>query len=156
MDCLRAIDIIMESERDDPLPFVMQIRFDLHLLFCPACSMELKKLKSMEEILRTEFLPEPPNFSDPIMEQLLEEVDHIERVDDHAGFSFRSWVIIGFFLIISLSSSYFGLNFTQIASSEGSSFLLPVGITVGLVLTGYGALFIGSHLKELSERFDIH
>jgi hypothetical protein len=33
------------------------------------------------------------------------------------------------------------------------SFLLPVGITVGIVLTSYGALFIGGHLKELSERF---
>ena len=36
------------------------------------------------------------------------------------------------------------------------SFLLPVGITIGVVLTTYGALFIGSHLKELSERFGLY
>jgi hypothetical protein len=35
------------------------------------------------------------------------------------------------------------------------SYLLPVGITIGIVLTSYGALFIGSHLKELSERFGL-
>jgi hypothetical protein len=45
------------------------------------------------------------------------------------------------------------MNFVAIANSEGSSFLLPVGITIGIVLTCYGALFIGSHLKELSSRF---
>jgi hypothetical protein len=35
------------------------------------------------------------------------------------------------------------------------SFLLPVGITFGIVLTSYGALFIGSHLEEFSERFGL-
>jgi hypothetical protein len=30
-----------------------------------------------------------------------------------------------------------------------------VGITIGIVLTCYGALFIGSHLKELMERFGL-
>jgi hypothetical protein len=48
------------------------------------------------------------------------------------------------------------MDFIKVADTQGSSFLLPVGITIGAVLTGYGALFIGSHLKELSSRFRIH
>jgi hypothetical protein len=48
------------------------------------------------------------------------------------------------------------MDFINIADTQGSSFLLPVGITIGAVVTGYGAFFIGSHLKELSSRFRIH
>jgi hypothetical protein len=47
------------------------------------------------------------------------------------------------------------MDFIHIAQEQGLSFLLPLGITVGVVLTCYGALFIGSHLKELSKHFNL-
>jgi hypothetical protein len=89
------------------------------------------------------------------MDRLDEETHSEEEVAAQAGFSFRSWVIIGFFMLLALPSSFFGMNFVEIANAEGLSFLLPVGITIGIVVTCYGALFIGSHLKELSNRFGI-
>jgi hypothetical protein len=70
-------------------------------------------------------------------------------------FSLRGWVIIGVIILVSLATSFFGRPFTTVAAAQGMAFLLPVGITVGIVITGYGALFIGSHLKELSERFGL-
>ena len=153
MDCDKIKSIIYESE--DDLPFLLQIRIELHLLFCSACAAELKNLQQLGEIMREDFLPESPDFSEPLMKELAAEADMEEKTEAAAGFSFRSWVIIGSFLLLSLSSAYFGMNFTEIASSEGSSFLLPIGITVGVILTCYGALFIGSHLKELSNRFGL-
>jgi len=99
-----------------------------------------------------DFFPPSPDFAEPIMERLYEETC-MEETDAPTGFSLKGWVIIGFFVLLSLSSSFFSMNFTEIANAEGSSFLLPVGLTIGIVLTGYGALFIGSHLKELSSRF---
>jgi hypothetical protein len=65
-------------------------------------------------------------------------------------------VIIGFIILISLSTAFFGMDFIHIAAFAGSSFLLPVGLTFGGILTGYGAIFIGSHLKELSAWFRLH
>jgi hypothetical protein len=47
------------------------------------------------------------------------------------------------------------MDFGTVADHWGSSFLLPIGITVGAVVSAYGALFIGSHLKELSHRFNL-
>ena len=155
MDCKDIMDIVYELENNSSMPFLTQLRTELHLLFCPACAAEIKNLRCLEEVMKTDFLPDSPDFSEPVMERLLEEVDLEERIDAPTGFSFRSWVIIGFFMFLSLSTSYFGMNFTYIASSEGASFLLPVGITVGVVLSCYGALFIGSHLKELSNRFGL-
>jgi hypothetical protein len=43
-----------------------------------------------------------------------------------------------------------------VADHWGSSFLLPIGITIGAIVSAYGALFSGSHLKELSSRFNLH
>jgi hypothetical protein len=34
--------------------------------------------------------------------------------------------------------------------------MLPVGITVGGVITAFGAIFIGSHITELSKWLGLH
>jgi len=153
MDCRSVMDTIYEYEKDSSLPFLVQMKIWFHLLYCPDCSRELRNLQCLEEIMKNDFLPPSPGLEDTLMERLCTENDAAQETDAPTGFSFRIWVIIGFFVLLSLSSSFFGMNFVAIANSEGLSFLLPVGITIGMVLTCYGALFIGSHLKELSSRF---
>ena len=143
---------------DENVPVFYQIRVDLHLLLCPHCANELNKLKIIKEIMTNDFLLQPPGMEDVIMEKINNEQieDENKIYDVPAGFSFRSWVIIGFLILFSLSSTFLGFNFIQIANEEGLSFLLPIGLTIGIALTCYGAIFIGSHLKELSSRFGIH
>jgi len=143
------------SDKDEFFPFLTRLRIELHLMFCPECSRELRNLRCLEEIMKADFIPNCPDFEKPVMECLYEEAELEEKVDAPAGFSFRGWVLIGFFVLLSLSSSFFGISFGEIANEEGLSFLLPVGITIGIVLTCYGALFIASHLKELSTRFGL-
>jgi hypothetical protein len=65
-------------------------------------------------------------------------------------------VITGLVVLVSLVTAFLGFDFERIAASQGSSFLLPLGLTIGVVISGYGAVFIGSHLKELSSRFRLH
>ena len=159
IDCNDVMDIVCESDKDNSLPVLTQLRVNLHLLFCSDCGREVKNFEKIEEIMRTDFIPPSPDFGELLMERLDKEAYDNEmymeeRMDAPTGFSFRSWVIIGFFMLLSLPSSFLGMNFVEIANSEGLSFLLPVGITVGMVVTCYGALFIGSHLKELSSRFE--
>ena len=155
MDCRTVMDTICLSEKDSFFPLFTRIRIEFHLLFCPNCAREVKNLRRLEEIMKTDFLPPCPDFEEPVMECLLEEIAIEEKTDAPAGFSLRGWVLIGFFMLLSLSSSFFGITFGEIANKEGLSFLLPVGITIGIALTCYGALFIGSHLKELSTRFGL-
>ena len=156
MDCQTVMDTVYEAEKNNSLPFLTQLLIDFHLLCCPSCAGEVRNLRHLEEIIKTDFLPPSPGFEDLIMERLYEETDTGEEIAASAGFSFRLWVIIGFFVLFSLASSFFGVNFVEIANAEGLSFLLPVGLTVGMIVTCYGALFIGSHLKELSSRFRLH
>ena len=153
MNCQTVMDTAYESEKDSPLSVLSRVRMWFHLLYCPRCSGEIRNLRRLEGIIKTDFFPPSPDFEDILMERVYEEIDMDEETAVPAGFSLRGWVIIGFFVLLSLSSSFFGMNFMEIANSEGSSFLLPVGLTIGMVLTCYGALFIGSHLKEFSARF---
>jgi len=155
MDCSTAMDFVHEADKENSLSLLTQLRIEMHLLFCAACTGELKDLRRIDEIMKADFFPPSPDLGDIIMERLHEETAMDAVTDAPAGFSFRGWVIIGFFVLLSLSSAFFGMNFVHIADAEGSSFLLPLGITVGVVLTCYGAFFIGSHLKALSSRFGL-
>ena len=156
MDCRTVMDAVDLSEKDELLPLLTRVRVELHLLVCPQCARELKSLRRLEDVMKSDFFPDCPDFEKPVMECLRDEAVPEEKIDAPAGFSFRGWVLIGFFVLLSLSSSFFGNSFGVIANEEGLSFLLPVGITIGIVLTCYGALFIASHLKELSTRFGLH
>jgi hypothetical protein len=88
------------------------------------------------------------------MEKIALEKD-IEPYAVPGGISTRGWVIAGLVILVSLATAFFGLDFQKIAHELGMSFLLPVGITIGIILTVYCVFFIGSHIKELTERFDL-
>jgi len=153
LDCDTVMNTFLESDRDISMPLSTRLRIDLHLLFCADCAREYKNLKYIEEIMKTDFFPSSPNLDGIFMEKITDEAIIEETADAPTGVSFRSWVIIGLLVLFSLSSAFFGVNFIEIADAEGLSFLLPVGITIGIVVSCYGAFFIGSHLRELSMKF---
>jgi hypothetical protein len=156
MKCERVMEIILASG-EEPLPLGVYLRINAHLLFCSRCAEELRLLKKAGEIMKTGFFPPPPDFSEPLMALIEDEEEETEEPGVFTqGFSTRSWIITGVVILVSLASSFFGMDFIQVASAQGASFLFPLGLTIGLVLSCYGALFIGSHLKELSARFKLH
>jgi hypothetical protein len=163
--CPGIVDKIVESSGDEPLSLFLRTRLFLHLLFCRDCAEKAKNFEILRELMKTDFFPPSPELEETIMARL---PPGGEGEDENAaefpglvpgvpgGVSTLGWVVIGFFILISLATSFFGSGFVKVANAEGSSFLLPVGLTIGAVLTGYGVLFIGSHLKELSARFRLH
>ena len=166
MNCSKVLDMVYEysggdPDREDPMPLLNQIQIWLHTIICPACAQEIERYQVTRDIMREDFFPSSPELEDAIMARIAgeEELDaqgSFTTGDAAAGgLSFRGWAIAGLIILISLATSFFGLDFQKVADETGISFLLPVGITIGIVLTTYGAFFIGSHLKELSERFDL-
>ncbi|GHT70235.1 hypothetical protein FACS1894110_21370 [Spirochaetia bacterium] len=162
MNCNDFLDQVYEYAGDEDFPLLLRIRLGVHSFFCPQCARELERFEASRSMLRNGFFPPAPDFEDRVMAQINREADTADDAwqgawrQSAAGVSFRSWVIAGLVMLVSLSASFFSGDFVRVAGSLGSSFLLPVGLTIGVVLTGYGALFIGSHLKELSDRFGLH
>jgi hypothetical protein len=174
MSCTKILDKVYEYAGEEPhsessMPLLVQLQVGFHLLICPDCAQAVERFEVTRDILRYDFLPPSPGFEDLVMARIaaeegaslaaFEEIDAIEETGPGAlipgGLSTRGWVIAGLVMLLSLATAFFGLDFNKVALDAGMSFLLPVGITIGIVLTSYGALFIGSHLKELSERFGL-
>ncbi|MDR2476274.1 MAG: peptidoglycan-binding protein [Treponema sp.] len=162
MSCGKILDTVYDYSGGEPMPLLQQIRIGLHLLTCPDCAQEVERFEVTRDILRSDFLPPAPGFEDSVMAMIaLEEGESLAALEAEeatvtpGGLSTRGWVITGLIILVSLGTAFLGIDFNKIALAAGMSFLLPVGITIGIVLTSYGAFFIGSHLKELSQRFGL-
>jgi hypothetical protein len=129
-----------------------------------------ERIALLLQSVRASFFPAAPDIEDRVMAAIYAEEaaqnEYAARneyavpltlVDQITGevVSLRSWVITGIIVLVSLTSAFFGIDFIKVAAANGSAFLLPVGLTVGGITTFYGALFIASHLEELSERFGL-
>jgi len=160
MKCNDVLDTVYEA--DPPFPLGKRLNLAFHIIFCGHCALHLDNYAKTRSLLQANFFPSSPDFSNSIMNSIYQETDESafdEEAEEHffgtGGFSVRGWIFAGIILLLSLTTVFFGQDFTSIALDEGSSFLLPLGIITGVVITGYGALFIGSHLKEFSERFKL-
>jgi hypothetical protein len=161
MTCRSITDKLYDSFGEKQVPLLARIEIALHVIICPQCAGTIARLAAVREFMQTGFLPASPALEDSIMERIYAEISEaadmpLEDAAPSPEISFRSWVVTGIIVLVSLPVSFFGLDFGRVAASNGLSFLLPVGITIGAVVTGYGAIFIGSHLKELSDRFGLH
>lgn len=159
MTCNTLSDKIYEFDGGEPLPLWDRLQIALHVVVCPRCAGRVVRLESLRSILRTDFFPPPPDIAGSVMDIICSEAFDMtadmpfEEEELSPEVPFGGWVITGLVVLFSLATSFMGMDFISVATAQGSSFLLPLGITIGLVVTGYGALFIGSHLKELSDRF---
>jgi hypothetical protein len=163
MDCKEMLDRIIEADGDESLPLFRHLALEFHLLICPRCSREFRRYRLGRELLsaagQDPELKSPglPDLSASIMAVILAESAGTSGPEDAVSeaLSFRRWVITGCIIMISLVSVFFGLTFTELSAAAGFSLLVPMSLTIGIFISAYGALFIGSHLKELSERFGL-
>ena len=148
----------MVYEEDGCMPLISQINIWVHTFFCEDCALKIEQYETAKILMREYSFPSSPGLEDSIMNRIAAE-EAAENAETFysvpGGISTRGWVISGLIIIVSLVTAFFGLDFKNLATEWGMSFMLPIGITIGIVLTTYCALFIGSHLKELSERFGL-
>jgi len=147
MSCAKILDIVFEQQED--MSLFNRIRVGLHLLVCPDCAQEVERFEVCRDMLQDDFLFLAPDDEAVNTAEALETID----AEIPGGFSIRGWIIAGIVMLVSLATVFFGLEFNKVALIAGMAFTIPIGITIGIALTSYGALFIGSHLKDLSERF---
>jgi len=162
MDCLKIREWIYEYSGNegynDSMPILTQIQVWWHTFTCSNCAQHLKLFEETKSVMSEDFFPSSPGFENSIMAKITAETEEEETENAHiipGGISTKRWIAAGIIIMISLITAFFSLDFQNLASEWGMSFLLPMGITIGIILTIYGAVFIGSHLKELSERFGL-
>jgi hypothetical protein len=159
MSCAKILDIVYEQE---DMSLFNRIRVGLHLLVCPDCAQEVERFEVCRDILNNDFLSPASDLEDAVMSMIsaeeaanTAEIAEASETEVPGGFSIRGWIIAGIVMLVSLATVFFGLEFNKVALIAGMAFTIPIGITIGIALTSYGALFIGSHLKTLSDRFGL-
>jgi len=64
--------------------------------------------------------------------------------------STRDWVTAGVVIALSTVLVPLGDGFAFIKEFFGARYTLPLALVLGLSITAYGAMFIGTHIEELS------
>ena len=168
MNCNKVMDMVYEYSGNNtagvnPIPLFHQFQIWMHSLICQNCALKIEYLEKARNTMKEDFFPTSPSGFDSwaslensIMNKIAIETENEEEIYAiPGGISTRYWVITGLVILVSLITAFFGFDFQSVAKELGMSFMLPMGITIGIVLTSYGAFFIGSHLKELTERFGL-
>ncbi|MHB9296642.1 hypothetical protein PilKf_02417 [Pillotina sp. SPG140] len=150
MKCHEIQNYLFDLVFGEKLSTYNHIQLSFHIFLCPRCAKKLEELKTAKECMNSLFFPPSSGCENCIMEIVREE----SLYKNSPQLPLSSWVITGVIVLISLSTAFLGNDFSRIATD--SAFMLPFGIIVGLLCTTYGAIFIGIHLKELSERFGLH
>jgi hypothetical protein len=118
--------------------------------------MHLHALQTASTLIKEDFFPPAENIADSVM--ALAQADEPLTGQSHElqSVSLRAWIITGFALLFSLSSAYLGIDYLTPIDTRTVNFMLPVGITVGGVITAFCAIFIGCHIKEFSKWLGLH
>ncbi|MDR2467380.1 MAG: peptidoglycan-binding protein [Spirochaetaceae bacterium] len=159
MNCDTVVRHLYEDDidynKEPKLSLLSRLCFTVHYLLCPACAVQKHKLETAKRLLRQSCIPpSPARLSETIM-MAIDMKYYGKTALLPEAIPLRIWIVSGIFIVLSLSSAYFGLDFNTIADKNGLSYLLPVGITIGGVITAYGAMFIGTHLDTLCEKFGL-
>jgi hypothetical protein len=119
-------------------------------------------MRMAERLMKTTFFPAAGGvLEDRVMNAVKRDqgvwlsMSTIDTIDNNEALSMRGWIFTGIFVLLSLSTVLFGGDFGKVAAAFGSSFLLPLGLTIGGIVSIYGALFIASHLDELEKILDL-
>jgi hypothetical protein len=151
MKCERVVKSLYEESGEGTL--FLKCAAALHIAFCASCGAQKRKRDMAERVMRQDFFPDAPDITNRLMALVHSEARG--RKENAALTSPRVWIVAGFFILVVLTTAFFGGDFHSIAASSGLPFTLPLSITIGAVITAYGALSIGTHLTELCKKFGL-
>lgn len=139
---------------DEELTLINRLCIAFHKTHCKNCATEARVYEKARISLHN-FIPQfatqfaPRSVADNVMAMINYETAPFVSV------SYASWITAGLVIMVSLSTAFFGKDFGRAVTEAGSAFLLPVSLTIGAVITAYSAMFIASHLEQLSAKFGL-
>ncbi|NLJ47455.1 MAG: hypothetical protein GX430_12975 [Treponema sp.] len=138
MKCETFEELYDRAEEGAPLSPALA----LHLARCPRCAARVELRRRALELYRIPG-PEPDLAS-----RVLAVLPFLPR--PHRTVSLRNWVLSGLALSASVVLVPAQRVFSLVIEEYGNRWMLPFVLVFGLSLSVFGALFIGTHMDELS------
>jgi hypothetical protein len=160
MTCDKVLDVLYYQDNGEypngRFSFMMRFLIALHIRRCPKCAAHLRALQSVSACLKEDFFPPATGIASEIMARVREDGLLENTPQENAAPPLRTWLTVGLTILLFLSSASIGIDYLAPVNVRTVSFMLSVGITVGGVITAFGAIFIGSHIAELSKWLGLH
>jgi len=143
MKCDRAMEKFLEM--DNGASFGLFLR--VHMLRCDMCRNEIRQLKKHFESLITETpFPMGVNIEDAVMREIYDNDPGF-----NTGISCFKWISAGLVLVASSFLVTYSKTNDWLTGYFGSVYEIPLNIVLGLGITIYIILFIGSHVDDLKD-----
>lgn len=150
MRCDEALRILSESGAGG----IRGLRARLHLVFCPGCRELLEREReAMAALAAYNPFPAPKDFADGIMARIRysAELDPASR----NPVPMSGWVGAGLLILIGMPLLQFSASHLWLRGQLGRALEVPLFIAMGVIVTAYMALFIGTHLDDFMDRFGL-
>lgn len=150
MKCKELMNQYLNLDNQDALPILLR----LHVFFCPSCKNEVEQMEDLFN--RMEYFA--ARYSTPDMtEKILSLVQSIElEPEPRKTTPIRYWLTVGVLMFLGTIVIQFAKPSVQVRILSSDMIDLPLNIICCAGLTIFIAVFIGSHLDEVSKFFKIH
>lgn len=143
MKCDSAMQKFLELDNGASIPFLVR----LHTLRCRKCRLEIREMR----IRLAVFEYHPPyeakrDASDEIMRTIIAN----EKLYS-SGMSFKKWIAVGLVILLSRFAITFSDTLAWLQNQFGSSLDIPLNIVLGLAMSIYAVLFIGTHMDDIKK-----
>jgi hypothetical protein len=142
MKCNDVMTQFLELDNSKSIP--LNIR--LHILFCSDCRSEIFNLKKNIDSLAGDSMFKPKV---DLTESIMKNIELLEISYDH-NISIVRWVAVGLIILLSMFLLPFNNSFSWARGQFGGTLEIPLNIIMGLAITVYAVVFIGTHTKDLN------
>jgi hypothetical protein len=140
MRCESIIDRVLHA-KGDSLPLV--VRF--HILHCSHCRKEADLILKRDSSMRGFYPFEAPmGLVDTVMRSI-----NLGEVPYKSSVSSEKWLGAGVILFLSIFLASYSDTRVWLTATYGDLFEVPFNIVMGIAITSYAVLFIGTHLDRL-------
>ncbi len=140
MKCNKIIKRFLELENFLTLP----LRMRWHILWCENCKEEISLLQDrLVEIRKSQPFVMKEDMTEVIMNSIYANTYVLSN-----NISSTKWVTVGTLIFLSIIGITFSDSIIWLKSHFGVSFEVPLSIVMGLAITIYVSLYIGTHIEE--------
>ena len=153
MTCHDALETMLALDNNEPpRPALVA-----HLAACDACSREWVRLQAATELLRlAETEEDDPALTSRIMESVRREPPPLGAISDpHLRMPFRRWLAAAALLLGGVLGLEYSESLDWLRVSFGSTIDLAMGLILGLFLTIFLCVLVGTNLKYVQRLFGV-
>ncbi len=141
MECETAIEKYLKYPGGIKIPLLLRV----HMLFCQSCRSEIQLLKIEFQKIRNSA---PYEIPEDITETVMAQVQLLEKSYENE-ISYFKWIAVGVIIVGSRFVFTFSDSLVWLQGHFGKQLDIPLNIILGLVMTGYAILFVGTHIDDI-------